>query len=59
MIQFLGEKGRRGKRREVNQERLQSSIPKVRVSLAYNSIKHVIHVIIIDKYRNDFRELEN
>jgi len=38
----------------VNQEGLQSSISKVRVNLAYNSIKPVIHVIISNKCRVSF-----
>jgi len=55
----LGEKGRKGKRREETKRAAIFCISNVRVSLAYNSIKPVIHVIIIDKYRDDFRELEN
>jgi len=55
----LGEKGRKGKKREETKRAAIFCILKVRVSLAYNSIKPVIHVIIINKCRDDFRELEN
>jgi len=58
-IQFLGEKGRKGKRREETKRAAIFCILKVRVSLTYNSIKLVIHVIIINKCRDEFRELEN
>jgi len=44
----FGEKGRKGKRAAI------FCILKVRVSLAYNSIKHVIHVIISNKCRDSF-----
>jgi len=55
----LGEKGRKGKRREETKRGCDFLQTKVRVSLAYNYIMPVIHVIIINKCRNDFRELEN
>jgi len=48
------EKGRKGKRREETKRAAIFCILKVRVSLAYNSIKPVIHMIISNKCRDSF-----